>query len=455
MNGLLILFAFSFWLLWLYYCDSKERASVSSGSWLVVAWAVIFGSRPVTEWFSGADQGLMLSSSMDEGNTIESAVSLSLIVAGLIVLLRRGVSWSVFIRDNIWLVVFYLFWLISVSWSDYPLITFKRLFKDLGNIVLLLVVLTDKEPIVAIKAVLSRVAYLCIPLSILLIRYYPEWGRGYVGYERNEVMWIGVTTHKNTLGVLAFIGAIFLLWDLLDLRGKRRSGTGKFVFVSRAVVLLMCWYLLVIANSATSLVCAVIGSAMLIALGLPSVRQNLGRFEAFGLGAAALLVTFDSIFNIKELFVTSLGRDMSLTTRTDVWPILIAHQDNPLVGAGFNTFWAGSRLVQLREMVGGIIQAHNGYLETYLNGGFIGGGLLVILLLSSYARLRKQFALHAPEAKIRFVLLVLAIIYNFTEASFNKVGLLWLVTLYSFMEYRAQLYPQTIIEKEKAFGFSG
>lgn len=449
MTGLLALFVFSLWLFWLYYHDAKERASVSSAAWVVVAWAAIFGSRPVTEWFSGVTQGPIPQSSIDEGNPIEALVGLFLIVAGLIVLVRRRIQFSTVIRENIWLVVFYLFWLMSVTWSDYPVITLKRLFKDLGNVVMVLVILTDKEPLVAIKAVLSRVAYLCIPLSVLLIRYYPDWGRVYTGYDRSELMWVGVATHKNTLGVLAFVGALFLLWDLFDIRERKWNVTDKFMFVSRVMVLLLCWYLLVIANSATSLVCAVLGSVMLLVLGLPSVRRSLGRSEAVGLGIVLLLVMLDSVFNIKEFFVTSLGRDMSLTTRTDVWPVLLTFQDNSLVGAGFNSFWAGERLVKLFETFGGIIQAHNGYLETYLNGGLIGVALLIVLLLSAYVRIRKKIALGAPEGRIRFAVLLLAIIYNNSEASFNKVGLLWFVTLFAIMEYRAQQRLRTTIEKER------
>ena len=104
----------------------------------------------------------------------------------------------------------------SILWSDYPIITFKRLFKDLGNIVMVLIVLTDREPSEAIRAVCVRLAYLCVPLSIVLIRYYPDWGRDFVGYQKNVQMYVGVTTQKNTLGIIVLVSALFLLWDLLE-----------------------------------------------------------------------------------------------------------------------------------------------------------------------------------------------------------------------------------------------
>ena len=234
--GHLLLFVFSISLVWLFYRDTKERNWVSPAVWIVVVWAVIYGSRPVTEWFNRTDLDPNSTSSADEGNQTEALVSFTLILTGAVVLLRRGVRLSVVIRNNIWVFAFYLFWLLSVFWSDYPVITLKRLFRDLGNVVMLLVVLTERDSAEAIKAVCARVAYVLIPLSVLFIRYFPDLGRFYGGYDRSEVMWVGVATHKNTLGALALVGALFLLWDLLDIRRKPRSPT----FVARAHVLVMC-----------------------------------------------------------------------------------------------------------------------------------------------------------------------------------------------------------------------
>jgi exopolysaccharide production protein ExoQ len=437
--GLSLLFIYSLWLLWLLHHDGRERASVSSSIWIVLAWALIHGTRPVTSWIAGVDPSIFTAGSRDEGNPVEALVNLFLIIAGLIVLWRRGTRLSVAVKDNAWLFVLYLFWLLSIGWSDYPLITFKRLFKDLGTIVMVLVVLTELKPAEAIRAVCTRVAYMSIPLSILLYRYYPGWGRTFVGYKGDTQSYVGVTESKNTLGVLACVSALFLLWDLLELRGKKQSVSGRGVFFSRVLVLLMCWYLLLAINSATSLICAVIGSGLFIAFGLSFIKRNPGRVEVFGWSAAAGVWLLDSLFNIKEMILQSLGRDTTLTSRTNIWAVLTDYQDNSLGGAGFDTFWAGERIKLLADKTFGIIQAHNGYIETYLNGGFIGTTLLVVLLISAYLRIRKGLVLGRSEDNARFVLLLIALMYNVTEASFNKPGTMWFVTVYAIMEYRAQL----------------
>jgi len=448
MTRLLALFTFSLWLPWLYYHDTKDRASVSSGSWIVVAWAVIYATRPVTEWFGLAGEGPSLPQSRDEGNPVEAFFSLSLIIAGWVILLRRGVQFSKVIKENTWLFVFYGFWLMSITWSDYPFITFKRLFKDLGNIIMVLLVLTDTDPSVAIKAVICRLAYLCIPLSILFIRYYPELGRIYTGYDQSRHMWVGVTTHKNSLGVLALVGALFLFWDFLDSRRMPQARVHRATLASRIAVFLMCWYLLLMIDSVTALVCAGLGTSLLLFLNLPFMKCHPGRVELLGLGSLASLWIMDLLFNFKETFVESLGRDMTLTSRTDLWAIVKDHQDNPLVGAGFNTFWSGERYVALAETTGGVVQAHNGYIELYLNGGIVGVCLLTALLLSAYWQIRNGIALGTRESVIRLVLLVIAVVYNISEASFTKVGLLWLLTLFAVIKFPPQssLRPAPIID---------
>jgi O-antigen ligase len=253
---------------------------------------------------------------------------------------------------------------------------------------------------------------------------------------------VGVSTQKNMLGVLVLVSAMFLLWDLLEFWGKSKSATEKLAYASRVLVLLMCWYLLLLIDSATSLVCAVVGSVLLLTLGLPFFRQRPVRMEVLGLSAAAVVALFDFMFNIKETFVESLGRNMTLTSRADIWEIVLDYQDNPLVGQGFDTFWAGRRLELLADKTFGIIQAHNGYLETYLNGGLIGVGLLVVLLLSAYKRIRKKLVRGKREDDVRFAVFLTAIIYNYTEASFSKLGVLWFVTSFAIMEYRAQQPPR-------------
>ena len=250
----------------------------------------------------------------------------------------------------------------------------------------------------------------------------------------SEVMWVGVATHKNTLGVLAMVGAVFLLWEVLESWRKGITRVPWSLLAPRMITLGLCWYLLSIANSVTSLLSATLGSVLLVVLHRTSISNRPRRLEMFGISVIAILLMLDSLVGIKEDFLNAIGRDPTLTTRTEIWPMLMELQPNALVGAGFNTFWAGERLRISFEKFGGIFQAHNGYLETYLNGGWFGVGILAGVLIAAYLQIRKRLIVGAPEAGIRFVVLIIAAVYNYSEASFNKIGVLWLLTIIAVMQ---------------------
>ena len=67
----------------------------------------------------------------------------------------------------------------SIGWSDYPDVAFKRWIKSLGDFVMVLIILTDRDRYAAIKRALTWTAFLLMPLSVLFIKFYPDLGRGY------------------------------------------------------------------------------------------------------------------------------------------------------------------------------------------------------------------------------------------------------------------------------------
>ena len=60
---------------------------------------------------------------------------------------------------------------------DYPGVAFKRWFRATGDIVMVLIILTDPDWVAALKRVLIRLGILLVPLSILFSRWYPQFGR--------------------------------------------------------------------------------------------------------------------------------------------------------------------------------------------------------------------------------------------------------------------------------------
>ena len=144
--------------------------------------------------------------------------------------MSRSFDWSTFFARNLPLLVFISFALLSVVWSDFPLITFKRWFRDLGAYLMILVVLSDPRPLEAIRTVLRRLGYLLVPLSILLIKYYSDIGRHYSIWT-GGTEFVGAATSKNTLGLLCLISGLFFFWDTMTRWSERKQRRVKRILI--------------------------------------------------------------------------------------------------------------------------------------------------------------------------------------------------------------------------------
>jgi hypothetical protein len=148
--------------------------------------------------------------------------------------------------------------------------------------------------------------------------------------------------------------------------------------------------------------------------------------------------------------VHSLGRNTTLTGRTDIWADLFQMDFSPWLGTGFESFWLGPRLDFLwRKYYFHPNQAHNGYIETYLNLGWIGVGLLVFLFVSGYRSVVSAYRQDPRVGSLRLAFLVVAAVYNVTEASFKVMHPVWIAfflaitTVPQFQNREDRLSPST------------
>lgn len=212
-------------ILALFALDFKRKSNTSRALWIPWMWMSIIGSRFVSQWF-GVAGPIVSPQQYLEGSPLDRTVFLILIACGLFILLRREIDWPMIVRRNGWIALFILYAGMSVTWSDFMFVSFKRWTKEIGNIVMVLIVLTERNPVDAIKTLLRRFAYVLIPLSIVLYKYFPAMGRSYHRWS-GELMITGVTTHKNELGLLCLICGLFFLWNMLSTRRDKTYSLKK------------------------------------------------------------------------------------------------------------------------------------------------------------------------------------------------------------------------------------
>lgn len=406
--------------------DRESKARVSSACWVSTMWLLISGSRHVSSWFGMTPT--MSQAQYMEGSPIDAAVYALLIAAGIAILLRRQRAVARLLRKNWPLVIFVSYCAVSLIWSDYPGVAFKRWIKSLGDYIIIVILLTEREPTQAIKQVLARVSFVLLPLSLLFIKYYPQIGRQYAEHWVGTQFFVGVADTKNMLGMGCMVFGFAAAWRLLQAWTPPRHQM-KQLIIHGTIAGLAAW-LLFLSDSKTSL------SAFVLTIGVVSAHSLFRiarRRLAIHVMAAGVLLTCVSVLflGVGGSALETLGRNSTLTGRTDIWDVLLQVPVNPLLGTGFESFWLGHRLAFLWSfpIVNGITEAHNGYLELYLNLGILGIVLLIILLSTGYRNILKLLKEDPDAGRLRLGLFIIAIVYNLTEAGIRSTDLVWIALL--------------------------
>ena len=115
--ALWLTFAFIFFLF-----RRESREETSGALWIPLIWVLISGSREVSQWINLGSSGI---GALEDGSPLDAVVFFLLIAAGFYVLNKRQVNLSEFAKNNRWLIIFLLYCLVSVSWSDFSFIAFK------------------------------------------------------------------------------------------------------------------------------------------------------------------------------------------------------------------------------------------------------------------------------------------------------------------------------------------
>ena len=416
--------AFVAYLLRLDYHRFKEQ---SVTIWLPTIWILYCASKNFGLWFniSSSRDIENLTAAIIAGSPMDRTFLMSLIIVGLIILSRRQINWHKIFVDNRWLLLLFFYMLVSILWSDYQFVSVKRWIRASGTIVMALVVLTGPSPLAGIESILRRMIYILIPFSALLVKYYPEYGVGY-GRWSGEPSWTGTAIGKNELGVLCMISALFLIWTWAKSRKQREQRFCiKYETIIHVVLLGLTFWLLRGpggAYSATSVVVLMIGLATLFTL-----RRLKPIANVRAMACVFLLVTVVAYFSIDFLdVITSLtGRDSTLTGRTDlIWsPLISIALKHPVLGVGYGGFWMHPLVIDSVKLMT-VNEAHNGYIDVFIELGTVGLILLAMVIVAFFRKATEVFKNDIEWGSFLLAILLMSLLHNLTESSLIKSTLL-------------------------------
>ena len=134
----------------LFVLDRDRRARTSMALWIPVIWLWIVGSREVSIWLASFGiGGATTGDTYLEGSPVDRVVYLGLLLVGIVVLATRGHKVARLLQNNLPIVLFFCYCALSVLWSDHADIAFKRWIKSLGDLVMVLIVLTETDRLAA------------------------------------------------------------------------------------------------------------------------------------------------------------------------------------------------------------------------------------------------------------------------------------------------------------------
>ena len=261
----------------------------------------------------------------------------------------------------------------------------------------------------------------------------------------SDGLWKGIFQHKQYLGRAMVIGAITFLNVVFD-QGRDRWLPWAGVGLAVTLVLL--------SQSKSALL------LLLLSLSLFPLQKFVNQgyrlrvvlfIAAFLLvGTVALLI----VSNLETIVVEILGKNMEFNGRVPVWTLAIEKGlERPWLGYGYAGFWTSDEASYILDSTwagsggGGRFHAHNGFIDVFLQLGFVG----LSLCLLSFLMLTIRTVTLISSTKSReffwiFQFLIISFLANASEVrTFVGGGTMWI--LYVSISFSTAVWCKRIRRK--------
>ncbi len=343
-----------------------------------------------------------------EGDPFQQVVWFAVysVVAFLLLVRWRSIVLPAINALPLWPLMLFIF--ISAGWSAVPDLTLRRGLTLLGTTAVGLYVVSRYDPEEQLELLSWALVVVCAA-SLLSSLFVPAYG---ISPEPHLGDWRGIFTDKNSLGRVATLTAVCfsLRWNSARRHIPYIAGLG------------LALLLVVLSHSSTAVV--VLLSSWLIYLLLVSLLSRRSSLIPLGLVVGGLVLAFAGkvwgVFDVLSFGLDLLGKSAHLTGRTYLWEsVLKMIEQRPWLGYGYDGFWLGMSGPSARvwlENPWSPPHAHNGFLDTWLELGLVGLGLLGLSAAFIVSRLLSLFS-RSTSAAARWPLMfmIFVALYNLTE----------------------------------------
>lgn len=356
------------------------------------------------------------------GSILNQLVGLSLLALVLFfVIYLKRINISHFLRTQLPWVLLLGYFVASIAWSEVSFISFRRLIA-FSTLVLTAYTLTQLFDNLSLLKLISNIIFGAVVIGMIfsLVKGVSlSFGLG----ERGAAF-RGIYFDKNMAARVYSYGIMFFI-------ALKRYRTG-----SELIMLSLLCLALLLSQSASAIVMTALGIALITGLNLfkgKEYHQSLARLVVlfFIIAAGIFLVSI-----LYEYLLSLLGRDPNLTNRAIIWELITPLiDDKAIFGYGFGAFWASDAVSGFIERWGFIGNAHSGYFETMLNGGYVATGLLILLLFSFFRAAIFSYLRSSSKniAIIALTILIVQIVVNyvgFVVLNHNSVDMFIFCILY-------------------------
>lgn len=382
---------------------------------------------------------------------------LGIYLVTFLLIIQRWKSFVHVAQKDIWIWLLVAIALASALWTVAPDITLRRSLLLLGTTgfgVYLATRYSLREQLQLLAWTFSLVIILSFVFAIALPSY------GLMTFQEggvHEGAWRGIITHKNTLGRLMSMSAMVFLLLCFDNSGLQR----KYRWVVW-VGFILSVALIILSTSKTAIIVLLTLTAI-----VPLYRAWRSSYnQIVPLTIAVILVLGSAgtlLLDNLPVIATVLGRDLTLTGRTDIWTSMFELiWERPLFGYGFNAVWQDwdnpVTAYLWRSLEWPSPYGHNGFMDLLAELGLLG---LIVFCISYVTTWIKGVLLlrmtKTMEGLWPLIYLSFFLIYNITESTLLTTNsIFWIVyvsTIFSmsveYEEARRYSYMSTMLNEEK------